>query len=194
MAGLAILCPPTYPASRTVHASKYALAAFIQGVASAFRHHLFEHASHCFYSIHQLIQLCQLSLGQRSAAFRGASDVAESKEQMSDFSQCETQLTRTLNDCQRVKRCGVVSSLPADSRGSRKQSNSLVITNRRCLESHLSPPPPRKLSKARWRKSQREDQRLGVMIPFFPPGVYGARESSQGSALCSDERAEHARP
>ncbi len=184
MAGLAILCPPTYPASRTVHASKYALAAFIQGVASAFRHHLFEHASHCFYSIHQLIQLCQLSLGQRSPAFRGASDVAESKEQMSDFSQCETQLTRTLNDCQRVKRCGVVSSLPADSRGSRKQSNSLVITNRRCLESPLSPPPPRKLSKAaRWRKSQREDQRLGSDDPILSAG--SVRSAGVESRLCA---------
>ena len=127
---------PSYDIS--IHALKYALATLIQGVASALRHQLFEHASHGFYSIHQMIQLRKLSLGERSPAFRRASDVAETKEQVSDFSQGKAELTRTLNDCQAVKRGGVVSSLPADSRGPGEQSNSLVITNRRCLESNLS--------------------------------------------------------
>jgi hypothetical protein len=122
----------------SIHALKYALATLIQGVASTLRHQLFEQASHFFYSIHQMIQLRKLSLGERSPAFRRASDIAETKEQVSDFRQCETELTRTLNDCQPVKRCGVVSSLPVHSRGARKQSNSLVIANRRCLESNLS--------------------------------------------------------
>ena len=127
---------PTYDIS--IHALKYTLATLIQGVASALRHQLLEHASHGFYSIHQMIQLRKLSLGERSLAFRRASDVAETKEQVSDFSQCKTELTRTLNDCQPVKRCSVVSSLPAHSRGPGKQSNALVIANRRCLESNLS--------------------------------------------------------
>ena len=127
---------PTYDIS--IQALKYALSALIQGVALALRHQLFEHASHCSYSIHQMVQLRKLSLGERSPAFRSASDVAETKEQVSDFSQCKTELTRTLNDCQPVKRCSVVSSLPAHSRGPGKQSNSLVIPNRRCLESNLS--------------------------------------------------------
>ena len=122
----------------SIHVLEYALATLIQGVALALRHQLFEHTSYCFYSIHQIIQLRKLPLGERSPAFRRASDVAETKEQMSDFSQCKTELTRTLNDCQPVKRCGVVSSLPAHSRGPGKQSNSLVIANRRCLESNLS--------------------------------------------------------
>ena len=87
----------------SVYALKYALATLIQGVASALRH--------------QIIQLRNLSLGERSPAFRGASDIAETKEQVSDFSQCKTELTRTLNDCQPVKRCSVVSSLSARSRG-----------------------------------------------------------------------------
>jgi hypothetical protein len=86
----------------SVYALKYALATLIQGVASALRHQLFEHASHGFYSIHQLIQLRKLSLGERSPAFRRASDVAETKEQVSDFSQRKTELTRTQNDCQPV--------------------------------------------------------------------------------------------
>ncbi len=127
---------PSYYVS--VHVLKYALAALIQGVASALRHQLSEHASHCFYSIHQLIQLRKLSLGERSPAFRRASDVAETKEQMSDFTQGKTKLTRTLNDCQPVKRGGVVSPLPAHSRGPGKQANPLVIPDRRCLESNLS--------------------------------------------------------
>ena len=121
----------------SIHTPKYALTALIQGVASALRHQLFEHASHCFYSIHQMIQLRKLSLGERSPAFRRASDIAETKEQVSDFSQCKTELARALNDCQPVKRRGVVSSLPAHSRGLGKQSNSLVIPDRRCLESNL---------------------------------------------------------
>jgi hypothetical protein len=53
----------------SVHALKYALAALIQGVASAFRHQLFEHGSHRFYPIHQMIQLRKLSLGKRSPTF-----------------------------------------------------------------------------------------------------------------------------
>jgi hypothetical protein len=122
----------------SVHALKYALTTLIQGVASALRHQLFEHASHYFYSIHQMIQLRKLSLGERPPTFRRASDVAETKEQVSDFSQCKTELTRTPNDRQPVKRGGVVSSLPAHSRGPGNQSNSLVIPDRRCLESNLS--------------------------------------------------------
>ena len=122
----------------SIHALKYALATLIQGVASALRHQLLEHTSHGSYSIHQMIQLRKLSLGERSPAFRRASDIAETKKQVADFSQCKTELTRTLNDCQPVKCCGVVSSLPAHSRGPWKQSNSLVVPNRRCLESNLS--------------------------------------------------------
>src|SRR6266576_3603406 len=122
---------PSYDIS--IHALKYALATLIQGVASALRHHHLEQASHGFYSIHQMIQLRKLFLGERSPAFRCASDIAETKEQVSDFTQCKTELTCTLNDCQPVKRGGVVSSLPAHSRGPGKQSNSLVIADRRCL-------------------------------------------------------------
>jgi hypothetical protein len=101
---------PTYDIS--IHALKYALTTLIQGVASALRHQLFEHASHFFYSIHQMIQLRKLSLGECSPAFRRASDVAETKEQVSDFSQCKTELTRTLNDCQTVKHRGIITPLP----------------------------------------------------------------------------------
>src|SRR5690242_17630382 len=85
-----------------------------------------------------MIQLRKLLLGKRPPAFRRASDVAETKEQMSDFTQGKTELTRAPNDCQAVKRRGVVSSLPAHSRGPGKQSNSLVIADRRCFESNLS--------------------------------------------------------
>ena len=53
----------------SIHTPKYALATLIQGVASALRHHLFEQASHCFYPIHQTVQLLHLSLSQRSPTF-----------------------------------------------------------------------------------------------------------------------------
>jgi len=74
----------------SIHVLKYALATLVQGVALALRHQLSKHASHCSYSIHQIIQLRKLSFGERSPAFRSARDVAETKEQMSDFSQCKT--------------------------------------------------------------------------------------------------------
>jgi hypothetical protein len=101
---------PSYDIS--IHALKYVLATLIQGVASALRHQRFEHASHCFYSIHQMIQLCKLSLGERSPTFRSPSDIAETKKQVSDFPQCKTELTRTLNDRQAVKDRGIITSLP----------------------------------------------------------------------------------
>ncbi len=128
--------PPGYDIS--IHALKYTLAALIQGVASALRHQFFEHASHCFDSIHQVIQLRKLSSGERSPALRCASDVAKTKEQVPDFSQGKTELTRTPDDSQPVKRCRVVSSLPAHSLGQGKQSNALVVPDRRCLEPNLS--------------------------------------------------------
>jgi hypothetical protein len=96
----------------SIHALKYALATLIQGVASTLRRQLFEYASHLFYPLHQIIQLRKLSLGERSPAFRRASDIAETKEQVSDFTQGKTQLTRTLNDCQAVKHRGIITSLP----------------------------------------------------------------------------------
>ena len=101
---------PSYDIS--VHALEYALATLIQGVASTLRHQLFEHALHYFYSIHQMIQLRKLSLGERSPAFRRAGDIAETKEQVSDLTQCKTEFTRTLNDCHAVERRGIITSLP----------------------------------------------------------------------------------
>jgi hypothetical protein len=126
---------PSYDIS--VHGLKYALATLIQGVASALRHQLVEHTSHCFYSIHQMIQLGKLSLGEGSPAFRRASDIAETKEQMSDFTQGKTELTRTLNDGQAVKHGGIITPLPTYAFCRRKQANPLVITNRRGPKSNL---------------------------------------------------------
>ena len=126
---------PSYYLS--VHGLKYALATLVQGLASALRHQFFEHASHRFYSIHQMIQLRKLSLGERSPAFRSARDVAETKEQVSDFSQCKTELARTLDDCQAVKHCGIITPLPTEPLCRRKQANPLIIANRRGPKSNL---------------------------------------------------------
>jgi hypothetical protein len=87
----------TLPTSRVecaawilIHALEYPFAALIQGLASALRHQLVEHSSHRFYTVHQLIQLRELSLAERSPARRSAGDLAETKEQMTDFTQGET--------------------------------------------------------------------------------------------------------
>jgi hypothetical protein len=47
----------------SIHVLKYALATLVQGVALALRYQLPKHASHCVYSIHEIIQLRKLSLG-----------------------------------------------------------------------------------------------------------------------------------
>jgi len=96
-----------------IHPPKYALAALIQSVASAFPHQHFQHASHCLYSVHQLIQLGKLSLGEGSPALGGASYIAETEKQVADLIQCKTELTRRLNDRQAVQQRGIVTSLTA---------------------------------------------------------------------------------
>ena len=120
-----------------IHCAKYTLATVIQGVAPTFRHQLFEQPSHGLYSVHQMLQLRQLSLRERPPAFRSASNVAEAKKQVSDFSQCKTELTSTLNDCQAVKHPWIVTSLPAKPLRGRKEANLLVIANRRRSKSNL---------------------------------------------------------
>src|SRR5260370_8569882 len=97
------------------HTPKYALATLIQGVALALGHQLCEHAAHGFYSIHQMIQLGELSLGERSPAFRMASDVAETTEQVADFRQCKIEWTRALHVCQAVNGGGDLTVSPLHS-------------------------------------------------------------------------------
>jgi len=121
----------------SVHALKYALATLIQSVAPALRHQLFEHTSHDFYSIHQMIQLRKFSLGEHSPALRRVSDLAKTKKQMPDFTQCKTKLTRTLNDGQAIKHSGIITPLPTYAFCRRKQANSLVVANRRGPKSNL---------------------------------------------------------
>jgi len=120
-----------------IHCAKYTLATVIQGVAPTFRHQLFEQPSHGLYSVHQMLQLRQLSLRERPPAFRSASNVAEAKKQVSDFRQCKTELTGTLNNRQAVKCPLVVTSLPADPLRGRQQANPLVVANRRRSKSNL---------------------------------------------------------
>jgi hypothetical protein len=110
----------------------------IQGVASALSHQLLEQASDCSYSLHQTIQLRKLFLGESSPAFRSASDVAETKEHVSDFTQRKTEFTGALNDCQAVKHRRIVASLPIDALGKRKQANPLAIPDRGGPKSNLS--------------------------------------------------------
>jgi len=120
-----------------IHCAKHALATLSQGVAPALCHQPFEQPSHGLYSVRQMVQLHQLSLRERPPAFRSASNVAEAKKQVSDFSQCKTELTRTLNDCQAVKHAWIVASLPAEPLRRGKQANLLVIPNRRRSKSNL---------------------------------------------------------
>src|SRR5215469_17384327 len=121
-----------------IHALKYTLSTLIQGVAPTLRHQLLEQPSHHLYSIDQMLQFRELSLRERPPAFRRAGNIAETKEQVANFIQCETELTGTLNDGQAIKHCGVVTPLPAEPLCWRKQANPLVVANRRGSQSNLA--------------------------------------------------------
>jgi hypothetical protein len=95
----------------------------------ALRHQLLEQGSHCLYSGHQMIQFRKLSAGERSPAFRGASEIAEAKEQLPNLRQCKTKLARSLNDCQPVENRRIVTPLPTHPLRWWKQPNLLVISN-----------------------------------------------------------------
>jgi len=71
------------------------------------------------------------------ATRRSASDIAEAKKQLSDFRQCKSELSGTLNDCQAVEDSWIETSLPAEPLCRRKQANPLVIANRRRSNSNL---------------------------------------------------------
>ena len=66
-----------------------------------------------------------------------SASIAETKEQVSDFTQCKTELTRALNDGQAVKHGGVITSLSTLPFCRRKQANPLVVANRRGPKSNL---------------------------------------------------------
>jgi hypothetical protein len=123
-------CKKGFSCDISIHILKYAFAALIQGVAPAHPHQFPQHSLHCLDSIHQIIQLGELSLRQGAPALRSASRITEAKKQMSDFAQSETELASTLNDCQAIQHRGIVTSLPAESLCPRQQANLLVIANR----------------------------------------------------------------
>src|SRR5260370_34549259 len=111
-------------------ALKYPLATLLQRVAATVLHHFFQQAPHRFYPIHQAVQFRELFPRQRLPALRGASDIAKTEEQSADFIQRKTESPRPLNDCQPIKRRGVVPSLPAHSLGWSNQSDSFVVSTR----------------------------------------------------------------
>ena len=121
----------------SVHVLKYGFATLIQGVAPALRHQALEQPSYLLYSIYQMFQFRELSLRECLPAFRSASDIAEAKKQLSDFSQCETELTGTLNDRNTVKHPLIVTSLPTEPLCRRKQANLLVVPKRRGAKVNL---------------------------------------------------------
>jgi hypothetical protein len=60
---MSMTCKERFSCDISPHSLKYAFAALIQGFASTFRHQLVEDPSHLFYSIHQMVQLGELSVG-----------------------------------------------------------------------------------------------------------------------------------
>jgi hypothetical protein len=120
-----------------LHTLKYAPATLVESVAATFPHQLLEYAPHDLDSIHQVIQLCELSVGERSPAFRRTNDIAEAKEQLPDFTQRKTELTRSLDDRQAIKHGLVVASLPTLPVRRGEQANPLVIANRRGSKPNL---------------------------------------------------------
>jgi len=118
--------------------SKYPPAALIQRVATATVHHLLEQLPHRLDLSHQLLEFRQFPARQFLPALRRRSRIPKTKEQFADFIQREPSLPCPLDHRQPVKYSGVVAPLPTDSLRRNKNSNLLVIANRRRLKSNLS--------------------------------------------------------
>jgi hypothetical protein len=103
----------------------------IQGFAAALSHHPLQQAPDYHYPVRQTFEFRNLSLGEFPPTFRSPSDLAKAEEQLSDFVQCKTELSRSLNDRQPIKSCCVVASLLADALRGWKQPNLFVIANGR---------------------------------------------------------------
>jgi hypothetical protein len=99
----------------------------IQTLAVAALRHLFQQPPHCLYPIHPTVEFRELFSRQLLPAFGSLSDPAEAEEQLPDFTQRETDLTRPLDNREPIKHCGVVASLSTDSLGGQKYSNALVV-------------------------------------------------------------------
>ena len=88
--------------------------------------------------MHQTVEFRELSSRQLLPAFGGLSDIAETDEQLPDFIQRETDLTRPLDNREPIKHRSVVTSLSADSLSEKKYSNPLVVAYGGRLKSDLS--------------------------------------------------------
>jgi hypothetical protein len=110
----------------------------IQTLALAALRHLFQQSPHCLYPIDQTVEFPEFFSRQLLPAFGSLSDVAEAEEQLPDFTQRETDLTRPLDNREAIKHCGVVASLSTDSLGGQKYSNALVVAYGGRLKSDLS--------------------------------------------------------
>jgi hypothetical protein len=121
-----------------VSAPKYSLATLLQSVAVTVFHHLFQQAPHGRYSIHQGVKFLELSPGQLSPTFGSPSDIAETEEQLPDLIQSEPNLTGSLDYCESIEHCGIVTPLSTDSLARKKYANPLVVTYGGGLESDLS--------------------------------------------------------
>jgi hypothetical protein len=108
---------------------KYTLAALIQRFAAAVLRHFFQKAPDSFYSVHQIVEFRELSLGQLQPALGSPSGLAEPEEQLADFVQCKAELSRALDDGKPREYGCVVTPLPAHSQRGREQPNLLVVAN-----------------------------------------------------------------
>ena len=100
--------------------------------------HLLQQSPHCPYPVDQTVEFREFFSRQLLPAFGSLRDVAEAEEQLPDFIQGETDLTRPLDNREPVKHCGIVASLPTDSLGRRKYCNALVVAYGGRLKSDLS--------------------------------------------------------
>jgi len=63
---------------------------------------------------------------------------AETEEELPDFPECETQLTRALDEGEPVEHGSVVAPASTDALAGKQHANLFVITNGRGLQSNLT--------------------------------------------------------
>jgi hypothetical protein len=95
----------------------------------ALPHDFLQQALHGLDSVHQIIQLCQLSPGKRAPALGSSRDVAETEEELPNLAQRETDLAGSLDDGEAIQHGVVIASLPADPFTGKKDPDPFVIAD-----------------------------------------------------------------
>lgn len=124
--------------SSVTFARKYPLAALIQGVTTAFPHHLPQSTLHRPDLVRLGLEFRKLFLREPLPAFRCPRGRTKAEKKLADLLQGKTQSPCPLYHREAVKHGAVVTPLPADSVRAGQQADLLVVADCRRSQSNSS--------------------------------------------------------